>query len=121
MQFLTPCPAHCFFLFKGAEAQSPVAARWAPLPDPRLCGVPEETAQLLLLLMNPKGAERRLQRPSRMQPSPPELVYSERMGIGGPRAQPLPKRELYSHSYLSSCSFPTSWGRVKYLFHFNDT
>lgn len=83
VQFLTPCPAHCFFLFKGAEVQSPVAARWAPLPNPRLCGVPEETAQLLLLLMNPRGAERRLQRPSRMQPSPPELVYSERMGIGG--------------------------------------
>ncbi|XP_025715699.1 ras-related protein Rab-37 isoform X1 [Callorhinus ursinus] len=58
-----------------------------------------------------QGAERRLQRPLRMQPSPPDLVYSERMEVGGPRAEPLPKRELYSHPSPRSCSFPASWGR----------
>ncbi|XP_045046007.2 ras-related protein Rab-37 isoform X2 [Desmodus rotundus] len=44
-------PGHC----QGAEIQSPAAGWRTQLPDPRLCGVPEEAAQLLLLLVNPKG------------------------------------------------------------------
>lgn len=74
VHFLTPCPAHCFFLFKGAEVQILVAARWAPLPDPRFRGVPEETTQLLLLLMNPKG----LKGDSR---GPTDTAFSSRSGL----------------------------------------
>ncbi|XP_014387321.1 PREDICTED: ras-related protein Rab-37 isoform X1 [Myotis brandtii] len=42
-------------LARGAEIQSRAAGRRAQLPDPRLCGVPEAAARLLLLPVKPKG------------------------------------------------------------------
>ncbi|XP_036268328.1 ras-related protein Rab-37 isoform X3 [Pipistrellus kuhlii] len=40
---------------KGAEVQSRAAGRRAQLPDPRLRGVPEAAARLLLLPVKPRG------------------------------------------------------------------
>ncbi|XP_059527108.1 ras-related protein Rab-37 isoform X5 [Myotis daubentonii] len=40
---------------KGAEIQGRAAGRRAQLPDPRLCGVPEAAARLLLLPVKPEG------------------------------------------------------------------
>lgn len=55
-----------------------------------------------------------------MQPSPPDLVDSEQLSqwgeSWGPSAQPFPNWGLYPPPYPSSCTFPASLGRVKYLY-----
>ncbi|XP_054449146.1 ras-related protein Rab-37 isoform X2 [Pteronotus mesoamericanus] len=84
---------------KGTEIQSPAAGGRTQLPDPRLRGVPEEAAQLLLLLMNPQGLRGGSKGPRgySLLPQTGLILRHRAIGerVGGPREQPLPNWGLY--------------------------
>ncbi|XP_004463870.1 ras-related protein Rab-37 isoform X1 [Dasypus novemcinctus] len=110
-------------LARGAEIPGRAAGQRAQLPDPGLCGIPEETAQLLLLRVNPEGWEEAPQAPedTAISPSPqaPWLRPGEK--TEGPRTHSFPGGSSTPRPYSSDCSFPASWGEGKiFIFHFHD-